>query len=354
MPITVKRYTPDMDSQYEQLLQVAPVAMFNHSLRYRDFLKEILPDSEDHYLCAFQDGQMVAVLPAFVHQGPYGAVVNSLPFYGSHGGFVYREPFLANALDAILDELDNLCRNRNAFSCTLIESPRETNKQHYLSFNANMFDERIGQMTPLPLLSNSSEVEHSLLSLYHQKTRNMVRKGLKGGFQVTHDGSLQTIKTLHSIHDENIRSIGGIAKSPCVFEAISKVFQYDCDYRIYIACRDGQIVSALLLFYFQDTVEYFTPATLESFRSEQPLSLLIFTAMRDAIVERGARFWNWGGTWHSQSGVYQFKSRWGTKDYPYRYHIRSNINVGENRINKAGLTRSYPLFYCMPFSALGE
>ena len=41
----------------------------------------------------------------------------------------------------------------------------------------------------------------------------------------------------------------------------------------------------------------------DQYRSEQPLSSLIFAAMKDCIEERGSEIWNWGGT--------LAKSRWG-------------------------------------------
>ena len=65
------------------------------------------------------------------------------------------------------------------------------------------------------------------------------------------------------------------------------------------------------------------------YRSEQPLSVLIFRAMQDAIKEKGSKHWNWGGTWKSQHGVYRFKSRWGAHDNKYRYHIKTYQDIGD-------------------------
>lgn len=354
MTLIVKRYRPNLAGDYDRLLSESAVAMFNHSLRFRDFLLRIIPNSEDHYLLAYDDGELVAALPTFMTNGPYGAVVNSLPFYGSHGGFVYKENTDSMAFDALLEELSQLCAKNDAFSCTLIESPWESDKKRYGKFKANLFDKRIGQITALPEKITDDLVEKCLMDLYHQKTRNMVRKGAKSDFIVSHDHSLSTLMALHALHDENIRGIGGQSKPFGVFEAIADVFRYDQDYRIYTARKDGKITSALLVFYFKDTVEYFTPATLEEYRSEQPLSLLIFRAMRDAIVERDARQWNWGGTWLNQHGVYQFKAKWGTKDFPYNYYTKVKSMDKLSPINKNSILEDYPYFYCLPFSALDE
>jgi hypothetical protein len=82
-------------------------------------------------------------------------------------------------------------------------------------------DERIGQITKLPEPSSSVErIENELLALYHQKTRNMVRKGMKSGFSVSHSDSEKVMEALHRIHDENILAAGGIPKPRHVFEAI--------------------------------------------------------------------------------------------------------------------------------------
>lgn len=355
MAIQIKVLNSNLEADYLQLLADAPAAMFNHSLRYRKFLQQILGDAENHYLLAYKEGELVASLPLFLKQGPLGSAVNSLPFYGSNGGLLAKSSACESVVSALFAAFTDFCEEREVICSTLIESPIDPQKELYGSYSSDYLDERIGQVTKLPEQAESTIVEQRLLGIYHQKTRNMVRKGLKGGFEVGHDGSHKTLKALHTIHKENIRSIGGLAKSWSVFEAIRDVFEYGEDYRIYTASHHGKIVSALLIFYFKGIVEYFTPATLEAYRSHQPLSLLIFKAMRDAIVERGATHWNWGGTWISQDGVYQFKSRWGTTDHPYRYHIRIYRGLSYfHGKHKVDLLKGYPYFYTLPFSALEQ
>jgi len=353
--VIIQEYSDELEEQYEQLLSNSQVSMFNHSLKYKIFLKKILTYSEDRYLCCIEKDKIIAALPLFIKNGPYGRVVNSLPFFGSHGGFVYRDEFTAEHCALLLKELDSLMQSNDTLSCTLIESPFENNKSFYQLFNGNLSDNRIGQITPLPKQDIKTRPDEQLLSLYHQKTRNMVRKGLKSGFEIAHDGSLETLQALYSIHKQNIESIGGQAKLWNVFESIYEVFDYDTDYRIYTARKDGKIVSALLLFYFKNTVEYFTPATLEEYRSEQPLSALIYNAMLDAVVGKKMHFWNWGGTWLNQTGVYQFKSRWGTEDYPYRYHIKMVATPDKlNQATKNDLLSSYANFYTIPFDYISS
>ena len=94
----------------------------------------------------------------------------------------------------------------------------------------------------------------------------------------------------------------------------------------------------------------YTPVIVEEHREKQPLSLLIFEAMKDASKE-GYKLWNWGGTWLTQDGVYRFKSRWGTKDINYYYYTKIN----SERIyhcSKEELLNEYNDVFVIPFSHL--
>ena len=91
--------------------------------------------------------------------------------------------------------------------------------------------------------------------------------------------------------------------------------------KIFIAEKEGIKIAGLLLFYFNKSIEYFTPVIVNEFRSLQPLSLLIFEAMKDGI-SRNYEFWNWGGTWLTQDGVYRFKKMWGSEDLKYFYYVK--------------------------------
>jgi len=343
------------DALYKDVLNSSEHALFNHSERYQEFLRRLMPGCEHSCLVAMEDDAPVAALPLMVRQGPFGPVANSLPFYGSHGGIISTEQASEASRRALVDAFHQRNAAMGVSWATLITNPLAPD--NVVSDRPPSYrDERIGQFTPLPSGASRAEVEESLLAQCHQKTRNLIRKGLKAGYRISHDPSREAMEELAALHLENMSAIGGLAKSKGVFQAIRDVFEYDVDYRVYRAeTVDGECASLMLVFYFKGFVEYFTPCVAEQHRSGQPLSALILTAMADAAIERGSEWWNWGGTWLSQDGVYHFKSRWGTQDRRYEYLVWAYQNAPAlDKLDRSVLAREYPLFYTLPYQLLGE
>lgn len=341
------------DDLYRDVLSRSTHALFCHSERYQAFLRKLMPACEHTCLVAMDGDTPVAALPLMVCDGAFGPVVNSLPFYGSHGGVLTTGPDAIEPKRSLLDAFHARNARTGASWATLITNP--LNPDDVIAEpSPNYGDERTGQFTPLPKATSSGEAQELLLAQCHQKTRNMIRKGLKAGYRISHDSSPEAMEQLADLHRENMEAIGGLAKPKKVFEAIRDIFEYDVDYRIYRAdAESGECASLMLVFYFKGFVEYFTPCVAESHRSNQPLSALILTAMADGAVERGAEWWNWGGTWLSQDGVYRFKSRWGTLDKPYHYQIWAYSGAPDpGLLTREQLAASYPYFYTVPYGVL--
>jgi len=334
---------------YDTFLKGDPHALFFASNDYRRFLRELL-GAEDHYLLSLDDRQeIVGALPLFIRRNDiFGDVVNSLPFYGSNGGVLAADG-RPETIRELMEAYGTLIASENCAAATMVTSPFEETPTMYERYLSPTFvDGRIGQWTPLP--EGDGGIEEKLLFLYHPKTRNLVRKAMKSGFHITHGPGEGPMAFLRETHGENMGEIGGATKPDRFFDLIPKHFAYDRQYRIYTAYKGGEPAAALLLFYFHRTVEYFTPVVKKAYRADQPLSLLIHQAMADAAVA-GYGWWNWGGTWHSQDGVYHFKKRWGTQDRPYFYY--TNIrNPGLLELTKEQLLHEYPYFYVLPFDRL--
>ena len=332
--------TPHFAEPYEEFLLARPETLLFQSWRYQSMLIDLLGCSQQGLLALDDAGHIQAVLPLLAANGPLGVVLNSLPYYGSNGALIGDDP-AARAM--LVAAYHNLVQAQGVAASTLIENPLAPGGADGIAYD--LTDERIGQLTPLPA---AGDEKAALMQSFHHKTRNMVRKAEKRGVEVVVDNEAMTF--LMDVHQQNMREIGGLAKSRNFFVALPQYFRPGQDYRIYVARLGGEMIAAILVFFFNRTVEYYTPVVRKEYRDTQAISAVIFRAMCDASVQ-GYAWWNWGGTWLSQEGVYRFKSRWGTKDMPYRY-FTSVHNPEILKVSPAELLVWYPSFFTVPFSVL--
>jgi hypothetical protein len=323
---------------YTALLREQPDALVYQSLPYQDLLCEMLGASNETAVVCDGGGNVRGALPILAREGKWGPVYNSLPFYGSNGGIVADG---AEAREALVGWYNALAQDPAIASCTLITNPLADDAAN-AGIARNRADSRIGQLSPIDAGTEPSR----LMEGFHYKTRNMIRKAEKCGVEVSMDND--AVAFLKDTHYENLAALGGTPKPRSFFDLFPRHFHAGSEYRIYTARAGGQAVAALLLFYFNKTVEYFMPVIRKEYRDQQPMSLLAYTAMCDAARD-GYAWWNWGGTWHSQEGVYRFKSRWGTQDRPYAYHVQLNRVELEQR-DKREILDAYPFFYVLPFA----
>jgi hypothetical protein len=325
---------------YEAFLLDHPNTLVYQSSRYMSLIQDLLGCRQATLVAVQDDGTLSGALPLMEADGPYGTVVNSLPFYGSNGGLICNDPIACNLL---ADAYNAKVAMPGVAAATVIENPLLANS--VVPWRQELTDERIGQFTRVGHLADH---EVALMDSFHYKTRNMIRKAEKLG--TTIDIENDAMDFLFQFHVQNMGEIGGQAKPRRFFELIPKYFRAGTDYKIYVTRLAGDPIAAILLFYFNRTVEYFTPVIRKEFRSTQGLSASIYRAMCDSS-KAGFQWWNWGGTWLSQDGVYRFKSRWGTQDFPYRYYTTVS-NAQLYQATPRELLSKYAFFYTIPFSAL--
>ncbi len=340
----VKVLTPGWEAAYESFLKEGNNTLFYHSNGFRKFLKRLLP-VEDHYLVAVEKGRITGALPAFLCHGKIGTCLNSLAFFGSNGGLIEFKGD-HEVRQALIDEFIELGKRKGCLSATIIGSPFD--KDVDMDYNDNHMDTRIGQVTDIRLLSEKGKKDG--IGHFGDFTRRMIRKAGKNSVEVKIENKDKAFEILKKIHYENMDDINGRKKPASFFELVKDHFKPGADYNLWMAYKESQPVAALLLFYFNRTVEYYIPAIVKKYRSIQPLSLLIYEAMIDA-AKRGFYYWNWGGTRLNQDGVYRFKKQWNAVDIPYHYYTKV-YNEHLYAFSEELIKREFPYCYLLPFNEL--
>jgi len=346
-PYQVKFFDENDKKQYQHFLKLNDHFLWYVSLEYKHLLENYL-NVKSIYILVKKGNEIIGCLPLMQSSNnTYGAILNSLPFYGSNGGFLIDKNHLikegTQIMRLMLKSLLSYIKKNNIGAITLITSPFDNLSKEFLedNFKFTFSDFRIGQITPLPAKSDD------LMAKFENPRPRNIRKAIKSKVKIRQSNSNEDFDFLASTHQQNIQSIGGQSKTKLFFEYIKKIIPKE-KYTIFVAEIEGKRVAALLLFYFNKTVEYFTPCTVFEYRNLQPSSLLIYEAMKDAI-EKKLKYWNWGGTWESQKGVYEFKKKWGAEDKKYFYYSKIlNFNIYKQSTDE--LMKLYPNFYIYPFN----
>lgn len=332
--------------EYRNLVDGNPMVLYYANPCYLEMLKKIT-GGKLLLVSMIEDGRMIAAIPVIYKEGKYGKVFNFLPFWGSNPGIIWDRNILPPRARLIAKHLIEVFWQMTAtsFSTTLIGNPFDPFLDLY-----DITDEvgsdfivyqtpRIGMMTPI------INDEKLLMDSFHQKTRNMIRKGQKSATAV--HWSPIFIPEIQKIHQENMATIGAPAKPDSLFDWLLTMPE---GLNVYALECQNEIAAGLILLRQKSIVEYFMPVIRKEFRHLAPLNFLIFKAMIDQ-AKQGSTFWNWGGTsLPSQQGVYRFKSRFGAIEGGYKYHTR--IKGVDARLTRAEIEREYPYFYVIPFDQL--
>lgn len=337
----VKSRTDHLDA-YDAFLTGHPHALIYYSRTYCGFLENHL-SCDIEYLLAFEQSQLVGVLPFARAKGKLGDVLNALPFFGSHGGPLCE---VENARIPLIEALISEARNSHAALAMFVENPFEASVVppcptgwHYFS------DTRISQMTPLP--EGGTPALHAVIE---SSARRNVRKAKNNGVTVRIENN--QFAFLRDTHIATMTAMGGTPKTPEFFDAIPHNLTADRDYALHVARVEDTPIAALLTLYRYQVAEYFTPVTDPTQKSKEPMAAILSHAMVDAS-EKGCKLWNWGGTWTDQDGVYRFKKKWGATDAKYHYHILVQ-NPDILKQTPGELLKLYPNFYTVPFGQLKE
>jgi hypothetical protein len=293
-----------------------------------------------------------------VKEGPFGKVVNCLPYFGSYGEAVVVLGAPENTLDYLYRALLEECRSIDALSLTVIMSPFAESSHHQMIrgiIKPTFMDRRNCQITYLPEPKGSEEQDYheKVISIFQPRVRTSVRKAERFGFTLAKAKSEEEVLELHRLHKMTIGAKGGLTKSKEFFKYAFVLSLNKQDKASITLIKDEEKIAAgLIYFRHLHTVEYYVPVTNPDYFKVGPLRVLIYGVM---VAEglRGARLFNFGGTWKSQEGVYQFKRGFGAQDRPYEYQtifFRDLETI--RRLRPEEILSNYPNFFVIPFGEL--
>jgi lipid II:glycine glycyltransferase (peptidoglycan interpeptide bridge formation enzyme) len=186
----------------------------------------------------------------------------------------------------------------------------------------------LGYVIPL-----CEDTEALRMTFAKKSIRQTISKSKKLGVEVRRgegDGDLRRFYRLYALN----RKRHGIPPQPYglfrrVFDSMAGGSGARPEARLYLAQYEGQCVAALVVFRHRGVAYAKYEGVDDTYRRVLPVNPMLWRSIQDACAA-GDRFYNFGRTAVDNSGLNEFKSRWGTRREPLPYFVhppRESLSV---------------------------
>ena len=328
--------------EYADLCESSDETTFYTSIKHVTFLKDIL-EIQPSFITVRQNDELIGLMPFFEKKSTYGNVVNSLPFFGSYGGYITKK----DCHKEIFSMMNDFNKENDILSCTLITNPFLQKNDYY----ENFFKFNIKEERRIQCINIENQTSESLWNSFEQRVRRSVRKSMKENIEFSKtELTDDVISDFFSMHKNEMDSKNGKPKPFKFFEYLKNNFIFGKDYDVFVAKKDEKNISYLLICYYYPYAEYYMPAYDSEFKNTQSTSMLIWKSIESSI-EKKLSFYNFGGTWFNQPELHRFKRGWAAIDYFYHYYIYADLDY----INQIGIEKikdDFSHFFIAPFNKL--
>ena len=340
MEIEVKKTVEN--EEYEQFLKKNTNVTFFHSKKHLNFLSNIL-ELEPKFIVARKQKEITGIIPFFIKRSVYGNVINSLPFFGSHGGIISEDHEIMKPL---LEFLNNFNKENDVLSSVLITNPFTKDNTPYEKFyNFNFKETRLTQCTIL-----QNENKNTLWDKLEKRTRYTIKKSKTDAVVSTEVKIEDCEKDFYKMYKTGMETKSSNLKPPHFFQSIKNNFSQGKDYDIFMASNNSEPIAYLLVFYYNGFTEYYMPAFNLKWKNLNGISNLIWKSIEKSF-DTGMDFYNFGGTLDNQKSLYLFKRGWNSTDFNYNYYIFSDLDrLKHADVNE--LKKHYQYFYVFSYEKI--
>jgi FemAB-related protein (PEP-CTERM system-associated) len=289
-------------ARWDAFVQSCPQATFFHRAGWQ----RVIEQSFGHKTWFFyveQAGEITGVLPlAQIKSQLFGHSLVALPFC-VYGGVAATTPEAPALLDAAAEELAAALgvghlEYRN-FAATHEGNPKWQGKELYVTFRKAISADDEENMNAIP-----------------RKQRAMVRKGIKCNLVGEVDDDIERFFTAYS---NSVHRLGTPVFSKKYFRQLKQEFADDCEIRVIV--QDGQLVAAVMSFFFRDEVLPYYGGGMPLARDVAGNDFMYWDLMQSAAA-KGYRVFDFGRS-KQGTGAYDFKKNWGftAQPLPYQYQL---------------------------------
>ncbi|TNE38081.1 MAG: FemAB family PEP-CTERM system-associated protein [Alphaproteobacteria bacterium] len=297
--LSLLEFSPEADAEWDAFVRETEGGSFFHLSGWRHVVARAF-GHKSYYVEAREAGRLVGILPlTHIQSRLFGNALISNGFCMGGGPL----GLTSDVYDILEAEARELMRHTGA---AYVEYRAPHRRNENLPAREDLY---ANFSRPLP------EDEDEALKLIPRKQRAVVRKALKNeALTVRMD---EKVDDFHHLYAVSVRNLGTPVFGKTYFQALVDIFGADCD--ILTICHEGKPVSAVLSFYFNDTVMPYYTGSLPAARGLGSNDLMYWQLMRRAIT-KGKTYFDFGRS-KVGTGPYAFKKNWGFDPKPIAHEF---------------------------------
>ncbi len=356
MALTIEILRRSDAAPYAELFASCPDAFVQLSVNWADVIAPVSPD-EPYFIVVRDPGtrDILGGIPLYHFDGPLGGVLTSVPHAGPLGGVVADAAMPAALKKEVYDALTGaalaLAGELGCVSLSIITNPFVGDSALYSvarppDYTFNNFTQAID----IPSIFKPDGSYNTGKSRYNNHINKNLGKAARAGLSVAWavDGDFDSWYDIHLKRHAELNALplpkpllkgilegmapagmGGLAIVRCGERVVG-----GCFYIWNKVVADAFIMSGDSAYFEHGINHIVTDFALREFRA------------------KGLRVFNWQSC-KRPSGVYDFKVRWGSKEYDYAF--LSWTLPGFEKVLDAGVkevSKGYPWHYVAPFEAI--
>ena len=322
---------PEQDAGWTEFVTRHPAANLYHTLLWRDLIAEVF-GHRPIYLVAERGGDVCGVAPMFLVKAPlFGSKLISLPYDIGSGGALTLNDADGEAERALVENAISLA---NELRVNYLELRCGSER-------AALASSGLQRGEPVLITEMELDGEAAVLERLKKDHRGAIHKAERCGVTVREAESLADYHAFYHIYLRVFRAFGTPPYGAGYFSSVWRRLRPSGAARLLLAHAGSCCVGGLLLFCWgQNLIDKFALCLPEA----KPLranALLYWRAIQLGL-KLGYRRLNMGTSSREQTGLIEFKERWGAQTRPavfYDLPVRGRLPAIERYYSSAGLAR---------------
>ena len=284
-----------------------------HTPKWKEFL-EVTFGYKTHYLFEEDDsGNIIGLLPlSFVKSKLTGNRLCSMPFSHLCGPLGSKD-----SLTDLLTEAIHLFKESNLSFLEIRSAIQDERFINVNSYANHTLDLSVGP-------------DNLWQKLNRGTIRNPIKRAQKAGVIVEMSRDMSDLKDFYEINVMTKKNLGVPCHPWKFFKNMFNIFRNDVS--LYVSKFNGEIIGGGVMIYFKNRVLYSYGAANPSYLNLSPYKVFTWKSIEDSFIN-GYSIYDFGRTHTSNTGLTEFKRRWGTVETPlyYNYYPVKSNSLSEKR-----------------------